>query len=507
MIPSHQCDQPQCDFDGLQCSNAYYFPGDEQCSNFFVTCTSGQLSPPMKVGENRACYHGRAVLARDCSSFVDPTRCQFTGIRCVNAEGLITENEESTQYVVCENGVISSPLEVPTHSVCYNHVFIAQSNVDCDPERERCQPGLFECVNAFGTVVENECSQFGRSCVNGVTSAPVAIVEGYSCYNRALIPSTLCPGYDMKSCSFCSPRCVTKEGVATFTECTEDYVTCVDGIVSSPQQVGAGYSCFRGSLIPSSFCPLDPIYLLGVTGPTGPMGLTGPQGMTGERGPTGPMGAMGATGPTGEEGPSGEPGPTGAPGERGPRGPQGPSGAPGLQGEAGIPGEMGPTGEDGPSGEPGPMGATGPQGARGEQGERGPIGPQGPTGIQGVTGPIGPQGPASTVTGPTGEVGPQGPQGPMGETGPQGQQGPTGPMGEMGATGVQGPTGPIGATGATGEAGPIEGTTGFSIMQAEMQFLLGTRVSSHLLQNDTSVFISTQQNPLTIFANLPIAIE
>ena len=133
MVPSDQCLQPQCDFDGIQCSNAYYAPDDEQCTNYFVTCSSGYLSSPIRIGMNRACYQGNAILERDCSSFVNPTLCQFSGIRCVNAEGSITDNESTIQYIVCEDGVVSPPLNVPSNSVCYNHVFVTHSHVDCAP--------------------------------------------------------------------------------------------------------------------------------------------------------------------------------------------------------------------------------------------------------------------------------------------------------------------------------------------------------------------------------------
>ena len=58
-------------------------------------------------------------------------------------------------------------------------------------------------------------------------------------------------------------------------------------------------------------------FILGPTGPTGPMGIsgatgpTGPTGASGVTGPTGPTGASGVTGPTGETGPTGIMGPTG----------------------------------------------------------------------------------------------------------------------------------------------------------------------------------------------------
>ena len=69
-------------------------------------------------------------------------------------------------------------------------------------------------------------------------------------------------------------------------------------------------------------------FILGPTGPTGPMGVTGvtgPTGATGASGVTGPTGATGITGPTGATGvtgPTGETGPTGITGPTGPTGPE-----------------------------------------------------------------------------------------------------------------------------------------------------------------------------------------
>ena len=76
-------------------------------------------------------------------------------------------------------------------------------------------------------------------------------------------------------------------------------------------------------------------FILGPTGPTGPMGIsgvtgpTGPTGSNGVTGPTGPTGAIGITGPTGPTGATGITGSTGVTGPTGETGPTGPTG-PGL---------------------------------------------------------------------------------------------------------------------------------------------------------------------------------
>lgn len=83
-------------------------------------------------------------------------------------------------------------------------------------------------------------------------------------------------------------------------------------------------------------------FILGPTGPTGPMGISGATG------PTGPTGASGVTGPTGASGITGPTGPTGATGVTGPTGPTGTTGVTGPTGETGPTGIMGPTGPTGP---------------------------------------------------------------------------------------------------------------------------------------------------------------
>lgn len=83
-------------------------------------------------------------------------------------------------------------------------------------------------------------------------------------------------------------------------------------------------------------------------------------------------------------------GPTGPSGSQGETGAQGPAGPTGPQGLAGVNGEIGPTGPQGLQGVTGPEGLAGPQGIQGMPGTVGPTGPPGPTGITGATGATGP---------------------------------------------------------------------------------------------------------------------
>ena len=175
MVSSSQCIQPECDFTGIQCTNPFYQLAINQCSRNFITCKSGQLSPPILVGSGMACFNGEAIPERDCSEFVDPEACSFTGIRCVRTDGMLWDNKPTDFYVLCDDGVISAPIPVPPESRCFNNRFILKTKVECSAGVEFCEPGTMECVNQFGSVVHNSCTAYRRDCDHQVTTAPIAL--------------------------------------------------------------------------------------------------------------------------------------------------------------------------------------------------------------------------------------------------------------------------------------------------------------------------------------------
>ena len=138
MVASSQCIQPECDFTGIQCTNAYYVPAEDECTKNFVTCTSGQLSSPIQLGTNMACLNGAAIPERNCQSIIDPFICHFTGIRCVGVDGMIWDDKETSHYILCNNGIVSQPIPVPSGSTCFNHqtilstVMLPLSDVNLD---------------------------------------------------------------------------------------------------------------------------------------------------------------------------------------------------------------------------------------------------------------------------------------------------------------------------------------------------------------------------------------
>lgn len=478
MVMSSQCFQPECDFSGLQCVNQFGNPvPPDTCSSFFSTCTSGQLSPPIPTGYGTFCLNGAPVYDRNCESHDDTPKCSFVGVKCVDPHGHIWENTETHHYIMCTNGVVTDPIPVPEGSVCFNNQFILETKVSCDAAVERCASPSIQCVNSYGSVVENKCTSFYRGCVDERTTAPLATPDGYMCYNSAFVPQSICPAYDIDSCSFCRNRCVDENGVAEYEKCTQRYVTCVNGTVSSPQEVPSGSSCYKGYIVASAFCPISEYCKGCPRGPAGPTGPEGPTGLPGMTGATGITGATGATGPMGPAGPTGLPGPTGMPGVEGPMGPEGRMGSQGSQGAAGPEGPIGPEGPAGPTGIPGVAGPQGPQGVTGAMGETGPMGPQGEMGPTGEAGAQGPQGPTG-ATGPTGPQGPQGEAGATGPEGPQGETGATGATGAKGATGATGGEGPEGPSGAPGPVGEVTNVDYFQTIMGATNFLLNSRIDN-----------------------------
>ena len=169
----------------------------------------------------------------------------------MNGNGQIWENTELDHYVMCVNGVVSDPIPVPEGSVCFNNHFVRDDSVHCDASIEECSRHAVQCVNGYGSPVSNACTAYYRTCADHQTTGPLSPPEGYTCYNGAFVPQTLCPAFDTSSCSFCRNRCVNDDGVAEYAACTHRYVTCVNGTVSSPQEVPSGSGCFKGNIIPA----------------------------------------------------------------------------------------------------------------------------------------------------------------------------------------------------------------------------------------------------------------
>lgn len=396
----------------------------------------------------------------------------------MNGNGQIWENTELDHYVMCVNGVVSDPIPVPEGSVCFNNHFVRDGSVHCDASIEECSGHAVQCVNGYGSPVSNACTAYYRTCADHKTTGPLSPPEGYTCYNGAFVPQTLCPAFDTSSCSFCRNRCVNDDGVAEYAACTHRYVTCVNGTVSSPQEVPSGSGCFKGNIIPAGFCPLSP-HCTGC-----PAGEEGPEGPKGEPGITGAAGEPGPTGPVGPEGPTGAPGEEGEPRDprvrlalwgrldRGDRGAREGRRARRAQRERRARGA--PWVPRGEPGEEGPQGPTGEAGGRGATGATGGEGPAGPAGRHGNHGRHGRHWSPRAVREPRvrKEV-----WEPRALLEPR-RHGYHGRHGRAGSGGCHGWRGCHGSVGAPGTEGSIENEAFFETVAGATRFLLDSRVDN-----------------------------
>jgi len=134
-----------------------------------------------------------------------------------------------------------------------------------------------------------------------------------------------------------------------------------------------------------------PVTSNGLPGSCGPQGIVGPMGPPGQNcnkpAPRGPPGSRGPPGPPGADGRPGNPAECIDPVFI--DGPKGATGPPGINGVPGLPGANGQPGNPGKRGDPGNPGSRGPPGFEGGEGPAGPPGNQGPPGPKGDSGPMG----------------------------------------------------------------------------------------------------------------------
>ena len=416
--------------------------------------------------------------------------CSFTNLMCTDASG-VAQTTCTSYYRTCNDGTLSTVLSTPTGMKCYQGAFINEGDSPCGPIDYNCDWTGIRCTNAEGNQQTGICTQHYVTCKNNQTSTPRPIPDSLYCLGNNVVTRGQCVLRPDDQCFFCGILCVDASRKPVFNDCTEWFVNCVNGNVTQSFSVPPGRLCHNGQLVPPSECPVEPTPCIhcpsGAPGPQGAQGEKGekgPAGPAGLPGPTGEPGATGATGATGPQGQSGRRGPTGPAGDIGPQGAQGVQGAQGAQGPAGGPGIPGPQGAQGPRGATGETGATGEEGAVGATGPTGPEGEAGATGATGVTGATGETGPTGP-TGPTGSTGAQGAQGAQGEQGEQGATGATGPTGPVGEAGAAGPTG---ATGPEGDLVTLPAD--FEVTNAAAEVLARTPIIARCNKENGDVTIN-----------------
>ena len=503
VVETSQCSRT-CSYSGYKCSNQYGDAVLDQCTQNYIFCDNGIPSSAFPVGSGKSCYQGKSIFTAECSSIYPEDSCSFEGIRCSDEKGNVVVHSCSAYYTECTENHVIAIKPVPTGGRCFDNTFVIESACSCMEEPKTCNEEEREsivCVSQYGVETEpSQCSQYFRTCQQGIRTPPTPVQNGLSCMNGQILPTDVCQStMANNTCSFCGLRCTTVDGDEVGNVCSDYYVSCNNNnkTASSPQRVTSTFKCYQGSVIAQDFCPPPipcPTCPQGIPGATGEMGLPGEMGEQGEPGPQGPQGAKGLRGETGPVGPTGQPG---LPGIRGVTGPQGPRGPTGQQGAPGAAGPMGATGPTGPTGMTGDQGPRGERGITGPMGMTGPQGPQGATGPQGAAGPTGPTG-VQGPTGATGRMGPIGATGATGVTGATGAEGTTGAMGATGPTGVTGSTGPTGPTGATGATGPTPDDNQFLAFVQLMDWKAQTRLNAVVDVNRMATVYSQVEDASTL---------
>lgn len=273
--------------------------------------------------------------------------CAFQGIRCLNTNGIFTNDGCQEWYRTCSDGMLSAPIYTGTGTLCRDGELSPCYCCQCFDVIHRCSFNGIRCVTQYEFSVTNYASNYYIECVNGLTTYPIKTPDNMKCHGQRLVYNTVCDYVIPDTvCGFCNKRCVAPDNSIVYNACTDRYATC-NNTVPAYTVVPAGYNCLNGEIVESQFCSptttatptATPTPTLAPTAtptvpptatptvpptptPTASPCIDCPAGATGATGPQGPAGETGATGPQG---------PTGMPGAEGPAGPKGRDGSRGKR--------------------------------------------------------------------------------------------------------------------------------------------------------------------------------
>ncbi|KAK8809572.1 hypothetical protein WA158_000515 [Blastocystis sp. Blastoise] len=244
LVPQTECSGVECNFEGIKCIDNNGVITTTTCTTRYVQCTDGILTIAMPIAEGTRCYNGKQINVADCEC----PECAFTGIKCVNTDGIVVTDECTDKYVMCDNGVLTDPLPVAEGTQCKNGILINAetcSSAGCDWE------GI-KCVDSDNMIVTDKCTDRFVQCEYGVTTAPVYVPLGTQCKNGELINSYNCTG---DGCSYEGIHCANDDGVYVTNTCTDYFRTCeVGGIESELMPVAEGTKCYNNMIINAEDC-------------------------------------------------------------------------------------------------------------------------------------------------------------------------------------------------------------------------------------------------------------
>ena len=243
IVSTASCSYQNCDFSGIKCSDANGVVSYTQCTTHFLECGEEGLSQPMPVAEGTRCLNGGIVGAAQCAV----AECDFEGVRCSDANGVQYSSSCTNYYVECDNHKIGAPRPVAEGTKCYNGSTIAAT--ECSSAE--CAFTGIKCADANGVVYSDTCTSYFVSCDNAKLTAPMPVAPGTRCYNETLVLSTQCSGVD---CDYDGIKCSDAYGSVYTSTCTSFYVECVGGVVTAPRPVANGTRCYNGEQVLAETC-------------------------------------------------------------------------------------------------------------------------------------------------------------------------------------------------------------------------------------------------------------
>ena len=167
---TNACNNQECDFDGIKCSDANGVVYTSACTSYFLQCGESGISQPMPVAEGTRCYAGEIVNASTCSS----AECDYEGIKCSDANGNVYTDSCTSYYVECDNGAATAPRAVADGTRCLNGEQVSASactGASCDFEGIR-------CTDANSVYYPDTCTSYYTQCDNGNVDAPREVPTG-----------------------------------------------------------------------------------------------------------------------------------------------------------------------------------------------------------------------------------------------------------------------------------------------------------------------------------------
>ena len=243
IVNASTCSSAECDYEGIKCSDANGNVYTDSCTSYYVECDNGAATAPRAVADGTRCLNGEQVSASACTG----ASCDFEGIRCTDANSVYYPDTCTSYYTQCDNGNVDAPREVPTGTRCLrNELVLASvcSGVTCDYEG-------FRCSDAHGTVVTNTCTNYFVECDNGAVTSPMTVADGTRCYNNEIVLAANCTGVE---CDYSGLRCTDASGNVDTTSCTSYYVECDEGTLTPPRPVADGTRCLKGTIVASGQC-------------------------------------------------------------------------------------------------------------------------------------------------------------------------------------------------------------------------------------------------------------